>query len=278
MKKILLFIATTLCFVACNKIEGPYLSQSMQEDVEVEFPELDPSKVYRKILFDEYTGHTCQNCPNGHAILNQLLEQYGDTLVAACIHAGDLAEPDPSRGFTYDFRTPTGNQLYNDYGQPLNPGAIINRTGGAVYGENTWRNSVKNADRSLYAAIQIINQYDDVHQKLKINTKTTILEDYDQPVQLSLLLVEDSIVKPQLFSDHVDNEYVHNHVLRAGINGNYGEYISPNGLVSKNDEYFYGYSLEFYDHDWVPERCYVIALLLDASSRKVLQVEKVKVK
>lgn len=276
MKKLFLFIAIALCFAACNKIEEPYLSLSQQEAVDVVFPELDPNTIYRKVLFDEYTGHTCIGCPAGHEILEQLLSLYKDTLVAVGIHANWFAEPEAGT-FSYDFRTPTGEQLYLDYHISNNPQAIINRSGNAL-DKSAWHSEMQNADRSLYAAIQIINQFDETHQTLKINTKTTMLVDYDQAVLLSLLLVEDNIIKPQKFSDHVDEEYVHNHVLRAGINGNYGEYISPGGMVSKDNEYLYGYSLDFNGHDWVPENCSVIAILLDESSKKVLQVEKVKVK
>ena len=137
---------------------------------------------------------------------------------------------------------------------------------------------MQNADRTLHAAIQIINQYNTANQSLKINTKTTMLEDYDQTVQLSLLLVEDNIVKPQKVGTSVNEEYIHNHVLRAGINGNYGEHISPGGLVSKDSSYLYGYSIDFNGTDWVPENCSVIAILLDENSKEVLQVEKAKVK
>lgn len=279
MKKTLLFIAIALCFVACSKIEGPYLIQSQQEAVDVVFPEINPNTVYRKILFDEYTGHRCSNCPTGHTILNNMLNQYGDTLVAVCIHAGSQARLMESEGLTYDFTTTTGDQLFSDFGEPNNPGAIINRIKNILYFENNWRNGVQNADRSLFAAIQIINQFDDAQQKLKINTKTTLLKDYEQTVSLSLLLVEDNIIKPQMFPDQQVNEnYTHNHVLRAGINGNYGEHISSGGLVSKDSSYLYGYSIDFNGTDWVPENCSVIAILLDESSKEVLQVEKTKVK
>ena len=276
MKKALLFIAVVLCFVACNKIESPYLVLSQQESVDVDFPDLDPSTVYRKILFDEYTGHLCPNCPDGHTILNQLSSQYGDTIVAVAIHAGWFAqtEADP---FSYNFSTPTGEQLYIDYDISDNPQAIINRSGDAL-AKSVWSSEMQNADRTLHAAIQIINQYNTANQSLKINTKTTMLEDYDQTVQLSLLLVEDNIVKPQKVGTSVNEEYIHNHVLRAGINGNYGEHISPGGLVSKDSSYLYGYSIDFNGTDWVPENCSVIAILLDENSKEVLQVEKAKVK
>lgn len=276
MKKTLLFIVIALCFVACNKIEGPYLTPSHHEDVDVIFPDLNPSTAYRKVLFDEYTGHTCIGCPEGHTILDQLLTQYGDTLVAVGIHANWFAEPEAGL-FSYDFRTPTGEQLYLDYHISNNPQAIINR-GGSALDKSLWSSEMHHADRTLHAAIQMINQYNEANQSLKINTKTTMLEDYDQAVQLSLLLVEDHIVKPQKFSDHIDTFYVHNHVLRAGINGNYGERISNGGLVSKDSSYLYGYTLDFSGTDWVPENCSVIAILLDESSKEVLQVEKTKVK
>ncbi|MBO4655748.1 MAG: Omp28 family outer membrane lipoprotein [Bacteroidales bacterium] len=278
MKKTFLFIAIVLAFVACNKIEGPYLTQSQQENVDVVFPELDHGTVYRKILFDEYTGHHCPNCPEGHNKLNQLLTQYGDTLVAVGIHAGYFAEPDGGGLFTYDFGTETGEQLYADFLISDNPSAIINRSGVIENNVDLWPIKLQNADRSLHAAIQIINQFDNSHNKLKINTKTTILENLSQSVLLSLLLVEDQIVKPQENNGHVEEQYVHNHVLRAGINGTYGEYISPNGLVSKDSAYLYGYSIDFSGHDWVPENCSVIAILLDGNSKEVLQVEKSKVK
>ena len=87
-----------------------------------------------------------------------------------------------------------------------------------------------------------------------------------------------NIIKPQKFNDHVDTFYVHNHVLRAGINGNYGEYIISGGLLEKYGEYLYGYSLDFNGTDWNPDNCSVIAILLDEQNKKVIQVEKAAVR
>ena len=159
MKKTFLFIVIALAFIACNKIEGPYVIQSQQEDVDVEFPELDPDAVYRKILFDEYTGHTCIGCPEGHVILEQMQAQFGDTLVAVGIHANWFAEPE-SGLFSYDFRNPTGEQLYNDFHITNNPQAIVNRSS-VPLDKPEWVASVQAADRTRYAAIQIINQYNE---------------------------------------------------------------------------------------------------------------------
>jgi hypothetical protein len=276
MKKIIFGIILAFSFIACDKIESPYIVQSQQESVDVVFPELNKDAVYRKILFDEYTGHKCSNCPDGHALLNQMLAQYGDTLVAVGIHAGYFAGT--SAGvFSYNFSTPASEQLYTDYNIYSNPLAILNRVSVPLE-NNTWLNDLANADRSRYAAIQIINQYDASTKKLKINTKTTMLEDYGQSLLLSLQLVEDNIVKPQQVYSTVDTFYIHNHVLRAGINGTYGELITSDGLLSKDSSYLYGYSVDFNGKDWNPDNCSVIAILLDNESKKALQVEKCKVK
>lgn len=277
MKKTFLFIAIILCFVACNKIEGPFIQQSQRESVDVVFPELDRNAVYRKILFDEYTGHKCTNCPAAHNKVKMLLSQYGDTLVVVCIHAGSNAIP--SEGdFSYDFRTETGNQLNADFPNQGVPCAVINRINNISY-KPTWDNDLQNADRSLHAAIQIINQYDASSNNLKINTRTTMLEEYGKATQLSLLLVEDSVVKPQEFNNYVvDYNYAHQHVLRTGINGNYGEKIIPGGILEKDSSYLYGYTLNFNGTDWNPDNCSVIAILLDGISKEVLQVEKAKVR
>ena len=276
MKKLFFIIALALTFFACDKIKGPYVIPSQQEEVDVVFPDLNRNTVFRKILIEEYTGHTCTGCPEGHQIIDQLLAQFGDTLVAIGIHANHFAKP--STGvFTYDFRNPTGEQLFIDYNIENNPQAIVNRSTSPI-DKDEWRNEISTADRSLYAAIQVINQYDANAKRLKINTKTTMLEDYSQAVQLSLLLIEDNIIKPQKFSDHIDTFYVHNHVLRAGINGNYGELITHSGLLEKDSSYLYGYSLDFNGKDWNPDNCSVIAILLNQQDKKVLQVERTKVK
>ena len=276
MKKIIFGIVMVLAFVSCDKIDAPYVQKSNQSDVDVVFPELDRNSVYRKILFDEYTGHTCIGCPEGHVMVREMLNLYGDTLVPVAIHANWFAQPEGGL-FSYDFRTEAGENLYTDYGITNNPQAIVNRATDPL-DKSTWFMATANADRTVYAAIQIINEFDATRNMLKINTKTTMLTDYNDPVELSLLLVEDNIVSPQKFSNHVDTFYVHNHVLRDGINGTYGEFLSPTSTLEKDGEYLYGYTLDFNYTDWNPDNCSVVAILLNQQDKKVIQVEKAKVK
>ena len=57
MKKInfIVTLAILLCaFVSCDKIEGPYITPDDSVETNVEFPDIDPATVFRKVLIEEY--------------------------------------------------------------------------------------------------------------------------------------------------------------------------------------------------------------------------------
>ena len=64
--KILLFAALVslgIFTTSCDEINPPYTLNFT----------VDTSKVVRKTLLEEFTGHTCPNCPKGHAIITTFL-------------------------------------------------------------------------------------------------------------------------------------------------------------------------------------------------------------
>lgn len=266
-------------FTTCDKIDGPFYIIPENEDVTVNFPELDPSSVYRKILFEEFTGHRCTNCPDGHLKLEELQERYGDTLVAVGIHFGALAKP-VGETFSYDFRTEAGNRIGEAYAIDAIPAAIINRNDKeSGWPRSQWLSVVPTIDRTKpTAAIQMINEYDEISKTLKANVKVTMLENYNASLSLVLLLIEDGIVKPQKDGDHDVLDYVHNHVLRANFTDPFG-YVLRNGSVdwTAGEELTYASTINFSETDWNPANCSVVAFLLDPINMDVLQVEKLEV-
>lgn len=263
-------------FMGCDKEVGPFYELLNSEEITVEFPDVNPSSVYRKILLEEFTGHKCTNCPQAHEILESLQEQYGDTLVAVGIHYSSFAKPDKEGLFTYDFRTDAGNEVGDRYGINGIPKAIVNRndkSGG--WSRDLWANVLRDLDRSqVPVALQLINQYDASKNKLKANLKVTMLQDYASPLYLVVYVVEDGIVKPQKDGpDDIEN-YVHNHVLRAALTDPFGFPLrSGAGSWSSGDTETYAASISFDNTDWVPENCHVVAFLLDQGNYDVLQVE-----
>lgn len=279
MKKITTVICALVvacCLLAgCDKIEGDYYEIVTQEEVSVTFPDINPATVYRKMLVEEFTGHRCTNCPQGHQILENLHQQYGDTLVTVGIHYGALAKPSGSL-FSYDFRTEAGDEIGDAYVIDAIPAAIMNRndkTGGWM--RDQWANVIRDIDRSqVPAAVQLINEYNPDNMTLKANVKVTLLQNYTNPLRIVIFLLEDGIVKPQKDGSQDIEDYVHNHVLRAALTDPFGFTLANNKLDwSSGDTETYAISIKMADTDWVPENCSVVAFLLDPINNDVLQVE-----
>lgn len=280
MKKInfIVTLAILLCaFVSCDKIEGPYITPDDSVETNVEFPDIDPATVFRKVLIEEYTGHRCTNCPDGHRELASLHERYGDTLVAIGIHAGTFAMTTGS--FPTDFRTEEGNTLYEDFtiNQIGTPAAVVNRTqhGNAFpLSIPAWQPAIdEELSRDCVAAVQIINQFDASSKKLTAHTKTTLLNGYSGEVQLALYVIEDGIVAPQKDGETTIEDYVHNHVLRGSLNGVYGTLLTT---AEEDGSYLKSYELDCSSKSWDFGNCTVVAILMDAQTHEVLQVEQSK--
>lgn len=274
MKKSIIIFCLALLAVSCDKIEAPYTTTTEKINVDVVFPTVNPDEVYTKVLIEEYTGHRCVNCPEGHEKIHDLIDIYGDTLVPVCIHATTLSNPQAAP-FDYDFRTEIGTNLASLYGITSIPAAIVNRNVG-VLGIDQWQGKIEEqVGAEPHFALQIINKF--VNNTLTSYTQTTVLSPYVSPVKLSLLLVEDGIVKPQKSSTGTISDYVHNHVLRASLTSDMGDFISETGELSFEigTQYKYGKSLSFEGHDWAPENCYVVAILWSDTDdgKQVLQVE-----
>lgn len=282
MKRIFLNIIAFVCMAClllsgCDKIEGDFYQIVQNEDVTVTFSDINPDEVYRKILLEEFTGHRCTNCPQGHQTLESLHQQYGDTLVTVGIHYGALAKPFGSM-FSYDFRTEVGNQIGDAFSIDGIPAAIVNRmdkNGG--WPREQWASVLRDVDRSkVSAAVQLINEYDVASKTLKANVKVTTLKAIDHQLRLILFVVEDGIVKPQKDGNQDIENYVHNHVLRCALTDAFG-FVLTNGSWNPGDSETYAASISFDGHDWIPENCQVVAALLDPITSEVLQVEKANV-
>lgn len=266
-------------FFGCDKVEGPYYEVLTNEDVSVNFPDIDPSTVYRKMLIEEFTGHRCTNCPAGHQILDNLHQQYGDTLVAVGIHYGTLAKPVGST-FSYDFRTEAGTRIGDAFSIEAIPAAIVNRNdkqGG--WPREQWANVLRDIDRTqVPVALQLINEYNAGSKTLKANVKLTMLKDYANTLRIVVYVLEDGIVKPQKDGSEDILDYTHNHVLRAALTDPFGYPLRGSvGDWHAGDTDTYAVSIDLSNTDWVPENCSVVAFLYDALSEDVLQVETAKV-
>ncbi len=288
MKKIYFISVFFVSFVAllssCDKIEGPY----MNEDMVVfacdtpDFPSL--GNVYRKILLEEYTGHTCVNCPDGHRRAGLLKEKYGDSIVIIAIHAGLFAHPEPP-DFLADYRTVVGTTLNDAFGVEGYPVGMVSRlpfSSSLLIDRSAWgiaSSAINKNDPS--AAIQMVLQYDGAEQKACVHSKVTFLKNLNNEVKLAVYLIEDNIVSPQKNSIAsigdvpVIQNYTHKHMLRASLNSPWGETIAQ-PTAQANQSVYKSYGFSFDGKGFNQQNCTFIAILYDALTYEVIQTEEVK--
>ncbi|HRW70335.1 Omp28 family outer membrane lipoprotein [Lentimicrobium sp.] len=274
---------------SCDKIEEPFTKKTGSLDTAAcpvpEFPAV--TAVQKRVLLEDYTGHTCVNCPKAAKLAHDLKEVHGDKLVLLAVHAGYFANPTPGGDFTYDFRTEAGTawDVFFGVGMVGNPNGMVNRRGhpnNHIITPTAWGANVTDAlSTQPLLDLQMINDYDAAERKLCTHIKTRFITTLDRNLRLVVVLAENGIVKPQKNNDPgsgdtpVIEEYVHNHVLRSAITSTWGSSIAVAG--TPNPESLVKSFKYILKEEYVPENCSVIAFVYDDDTKEVLQAIEVDV-
>lgn len=203
-----------------------------------------PAEVGRAILIEDFTGQRCINCPTGTEIINGIVETYGeDNVIAVGIHSGPLGFAGNSK--TPGLMTDTGNEYYtrwdkeNKMGQPW---VVFNRKTSPDSHYNNWAAMVGTIiSEKANLSVKIDNAYD-----AKTRTLTTKVDAFgvNDTVtvsgKLQVWIVEDGIKAMQMMPDGSANqEYIHNHVFRAAVNGTWGEEVTVKEGETTTKQYSY---------------------------------------
>nr|MDQ3192314.1 hypothetical protein [Bacteroidota bacterium] len=121
-----LFLFTS--FIACDHIDQPLSNVQTGGNN----PGNTPDSVIKKILIEDFTGHTCGNCPEAANTAKQLQVLYGKKIIIVGVHSGYFAKPSTTVGLKYktDFRT-AASEAYNDLWKndvAGNPNGFVNRS------------------------------------------------------------------------------------------------------------------------------------------------------
>lgn len=222
-----------------------------------------PAEVGRAVLIEDLTGQRCINCPTGTVIINGIIQTYGeDNVIAVGIHSGPL-------GFTGNSKrvglmTDTGDEYYTYWANGTNlgqPSAIFNRKKGPSDNLNNWAAEVGLIiSEKANLSIDITNAYD--AKKRELTTKVGAFGvNGTVNGKLQVWIVEDGIKAMQMMPDGSANqEYIHNHVFRAAVNGTWGEEVTvKEGETTSKD---YSYVLP---ETWNAENISVVAFVYNKS-------------
>lgn len=282
IKKIIsLSFLVCLCLYSCDIIDEPFMTviEDVSDSCESFFFAFEPNdSPVRKILLEDYTGHTCGNCPRAAEKAYELQEIYEDQLVVLAIHAGFFSQT--STTYPTDFSSDTGDAWDNLFGNSNagNPNGMVNRINypnDHILQFNEW-NQVIQAEllKPVSVDLEIVASYNQSNNLICVDVQTKILSSIDESLSVTVLLIEDKIVSKQtdyqMKQGYVE-EYEQNHVLRKGLNSPWGELISEDGYEVGN--YFIHRYSTVKDSLWKIENISVVAFVSNTNSYEVLQAE-----
>lgn len=259
----------TLGFVACDVIEEPYKKDNTGGNTG------GGDEITKNVLLEDFTGVRCNNCPAAGELAINLQNQYGHNLIVLGVHAGFLANP---MGTYPDFMTEEGTEWYTNFGFTSNPIGTVNRKLNAgTYGFDSpsWGEAVASAMQEE-AQVEMTAEIEYNSRNLNVKISSEFLAEMPNTYNLTVLIMEDSIVGKQLTPNGNVDDYVHRHVFRECINATWGEEIN-NTSIAPGDVIEKSYTTtlnEAYNED----QCYVIAYISDSNTKEVLQVIEEKIK
>lgn len=203
-----------------------------------------PAEVGRAVLIEDLTGQRCINCPTGTDIITGIIETYGeDNVIAVGIHCGPLGFAGNSK--RVGLKTDTGDEYYTHWANGTNlgqPSAIFNRKKGKgpIDNLNNWAAEVGLIiSEKANLSVNIANAYDAKTRKLTTKVGAFGVNGTVSG-KLQVWIVEDGIKAMQLMPDGSANqEYIHNHVFRAAVNGTWGEDITVKEGETTSNDYSY---------------------------------------
>ncbi len=181
----------------------------------------------KNVVLEEYTGTNCGYCPDGHRIAQQLMAANPGRFFAINIHQGGYAGSNPN------YKTQWGDALAAQYNISSYPSGTLNRHtfgSSAVVEKSTWTrytDTIKRKPSPVNVAAQ---------STIDWNTRqlTVVVEVYytanatNSTNKLNIALLQDSILGPQVGASNynpdmmVGNQYMHMHMLRDFVTGQWG--------------------------------------------------------
>lgn len=222
----------------------------------------------QRAYVEKYTGPQCRACPKADSTLNVAYKTYGDDLVLVSInYPSGQGKPFPGEP---DMRTDGGN-LWSSYfvGNTI-PAARLNRDRSSEPFTGSMDNIVPAIAQALSPIPSVavdMNAVRSDNDNVNVDITLNFLQDFSDPLTLTVLVTEDSLIYKQDSANVTINNYVHNHMLRKVITGFWGRELPS---TTSNGTMLSG-TLRFKPADDLNlEHCHIVAFLSYKSSRRVI--------
>ena len=287
MKKYLAIICSIIFFTSCDKVEGPYMSDTNIEPIDTTY--------IKKILIEDFTGHLCPNCPDAAREIEAIHDIYGDQIIGMAIHASTaFAKPyniSQAPSFQYDFRTQWGDDWDDIYGmsQAGLPRGMVNRIGypnNHKLGKDEWASIVaQELSKQSNFKISINTTINSISLNSKVSS--SISGDYN----IMVCLTESNIINWQKDGGSNVEDYQHNHVLRSVLIdeplSNLTSYVSGQEIetmINYDLASLEQFNIDYSSNtavlgngnagDWNSDNISIIAYIYNVNTKEIMQVEE----
>lgn len=224
----------------------------------------------KNVVLEEYTGIHCVYCPQGHAIAQALKDENPGDVVLINIHQGSFAVPSGSEP---DFRTEFGDAIANQANLTGYPSGSVNRhffpdlasAGGTAMGRGSWTTAagiifMENSPVNVGAS----SSYNESTRELTINVELYYTSDSPESSNfINVAVLQSNILGPQT-GGNAGNNYVHNHMLRYLITGQWGEEITTTAQGTFVERtYTYTVPENYNDVDCIVEDCKIAVFVTE---------------
>lgn len=188
-------------------------------------------------VLEEYTGIHCTFCPDGHKIASEIKSDYPSQVVLVNIHTGGYANPSAGEP---DFRTAFGPSLATQTNLGGYPSGTVSRhiftdlASDMALNRGSW----KTAAEAIFNEVSPVTvgastTYDAATRTITIDVEAYYTDNASMSTnRLNIALLQDSVPGPQVGgstynpTNIVNGQYMHGHMLRDLITGQWGATIN----------------------------------------------------
>jgi hypothetical protein len=248
------------------------------EQEKVIFTPTDPSAVKRTSLLIEYSGWQCVNCPTAAEEAHRLKELYGENLVVVVMHPESNPNTRHNNKPALNYTCPEADSVYLMMGgtntTPF-PTGNINMVKDASKGYfqdfAQWATQVSQAYENPKPVLlsQEVRGYAD-SRDIWMAVDITNLDTKAIEATLQVWLTEDSVIGSQKKPEGTDNNYTHNHLMRASISPLLGEALPLDAQMTQ--QVVYEYTLP---DKVAKENCNIVAIV--SANGEVIQASETRI-
>jgi thiol-disulfide isomerase/thioredoxin len=280
MRNLFLAALALAAVASCDYIDDPFRNPNGGGSTEANGDTVLQTE--RAVIIEDFTGHTCPNCPKASKVLEELDSLYGPAkVVGLAIHAGAADFTSVSSDYPTDFTTDPGDDLASFFNVPGLPSGMVNRLD-YPNTHKSYSSWAAHASTELLLAPEVLfNAYSGFDSTSRIATLRVELRAQaaqTNAVGLAVYLKESSIVSPQKMPDLTrDTNYVHNNVFRSAPWGPFGQEVWAAGNTTAQSTATYDVSATLVS-GWDANHMRWVAIAYDRSTYRVLQAVQIEVK